>query len=60
MRRLALAFVLLTTTALLQGCVGAAVSTAGAVVGTGISVTGKTVGAAKDVVFIAPPADRDL
>lgn len=37
--------------ALLAGCVSTAIGAAGATVGAGIHVAGKTAGAAKDVVF---------
>lgn len=60
MRRLALPFALAAAALLLQGCVSTAVGAAGAVVGAGVEVTGKTVGAAKDVVFLAPPAEPEL
>jgi hypothetical protein len=36
---------------LLQGCVSTAIGAAGSAVGAGVEVTGKTVGATKDVVF---------
>jgi hypothetical protein len=52
MRRVILPALLITTALLLQGCVGTAIGAAGSVVGAGVEVTGKTVGAAKDVVFI--------
>jgi predicted small secreted protein len=43
---------------LLQGCVSTAIGAAGAAVGAGVEVTGKTAGAAKDVVFFAPAEAR--
>lgn len=54
MRRALSAITLLAGVLMIQGCVSTAVGAAGAAVGAGIEVTGKTVGAAKDVVFFAP------
>lgn len=54
MRRLAAPAALFAAALMLQGCVGTAIGAAGAVVSTGVKVTGATAGAAKDVVFFAP------